>query len=122
MRLSCVMSPLKNDLAALTTEQLLARRALLAGQLGDARQVLAGSLVEQLRRCGKPGCGCARGTGHGPYAYFSPRQVDRGRLRYVPFRLVGVVRRYVARGGEVEAVLAEISAINVELLIRRELG
>jgi len=33
-----------------------------------------------------------------------------------------VVRRYLRRGGEVEGVLAEISAINAELLARRELG
>ena len=32
-----------------------------------------------------------------------------------------VVRRYLQRGAEVEAVLAEISAINAELLARREL-
>jgi hypothetical protein len=39
----------------------------------------------------------------------------------VPAALAGVVRRYLRRGTEVEAVLAEISAINAELLARREL-
>jgi len=38
-----------------------------------------------------------------------------------PAALAGVVRRYLRRGTEVEAVLAEISAINAELLARREL-
>ena len=38
-----------------------------------------------------------------------------------PIALAGVVRRYLRRGAEVEAVLAEISAINAELLARREL-
>jgi hypothetical protein len=33
-----------------------------------------------------------------------------------------VVRRYLRRGGEVEGVLAEISAINAELLARRGLS
>jgi hypothetical protein len=32
-----------------------------------------------------------------------------------------VVRRYLRGGGEAEAVLAQISAINAELLARREL-
>ncbi len=105
----------------MSTEDLLARRRALADEVGDAQRVLAGSLVEQSRRCGKPGCSCAGGAGHGPYSYFSPRQVDRGRLRYVPARLVSVVHRYLERGGEVEVLLAEISAINVELLARREL-
>ena len=42
-------------------------------------------------------------------------------MRYVPANLVAAVRARVAGGGQVEAVLAEISAINVELLARREL-
>jgi hypothetical protein len=109
------------DLGTTSTEDLLARRRALAETIGDLQRVLAGSLVEQHRRCGKPGCACAAGDGHGPYVYFSPRQVERGRLRYVPARLVAVVHRYLDRGGEVEAALAEIAAINVELLARREL-
>ena len=39
----------------------------------------------------------------------------------MPAALAQVVRRYLRRGTEVEAVLAEISAINAELLARREL-
>jgi len=39
----------------------------------------------------------------------------------VPAALEGAVRRYLRRGAEVEAALAEISAINAELLTRREL-
>jgi hypothetical protein len=111
----------KNDLAAMPTGRLLARRRALAARLGEAEQILAGSLVEQTRRCGKPGCRCADGEPHGPYAYFTPRPRGRGRARYVPAPLAGVVRRYLQRGVEIEAVLAEISAINAELLGRREL-
>ncbi len=84
-------------------------------------QVLAGTLAEQARRCGRPGCRCERGELHGPYAYFTPRRAGRGRARYVPAALAGVVRRYLRRGEQAEAVLAEISAINAELLARREL-
>jgi len=39
----------------------------------------------------------------------------------VPSALVDVVRVYLHTGGEVEAAVAEISAINAELLARREL-
>ena len=81
---------------------------------------MAGTLTEQPRRCGRPGCRCGRGQPHGPYAYFTPRP-GRGRARYVPSALAGVVRRYLRRGEQAEAVLAEISAINAELLARREL-
>ena len=111
----------KNDLARMSAEQLRARRRALAARLGDVEHVLAGSLAGQSRRCGRPGCRCADGEPHGPYAYFTPRPAGRGRARYVPAALAGVARRYLQRGEQVEAVLAEISAINAELLARREL-
>jgi uncharacterized protein DUF6788 len=113
----------KTDLAGVSTRQLLSRRRRLAARLGDVQGTLAGSLAEQTRRCGKPGCRCAvpDGQPHGPYVYFTPHEGGRARPRYVPAGLVEVVRRYLRRGGEVEAVLAQISAINTELLARREL-
>ena len=43
------------------------------------------------------------------------------RLLYVPTDLAAVVRRRVERTGRVDGALAEISAINLELLARREL-
>jgi len=111
----------KNDVTVMSVRQLLARRRALAGRVGDVEQMLAGSLVEQTRRCGKAGCRCADGEPHGPYAYFTPRPAGRGRARYVPAALADAVRRCLQRGAEVEAVLAEISAVNAELLARREL-
>ena len=115
------MNAHKNDLQALSARQLLARRRAAAARLGDVEQVLAGTLTEQARRCGRPGCRCERGQPHGPYTYFTPRPAGRGRARYVPSALSGVVRRYLRRGEQVQAVLAEIAAINAELLARREL-
>ena len=66
MALSCVMNTHKNALSSLSTRSLLARWARLVARLGDAEQLLVGSLVEQTRRCGKAGCRCADGELHGP--------------------------------------------------------
>ena len=119
------MSAHKKDLRSLSTRALLARRHAAAGRLDGVEQTLAGSLVQQTRRCGKAGCRCAEGDPHGPYAYFAARvqapAPGGGRLRYVPAALAQVVGSYLRRGEQVEAVLAEISAINAELLARREL-
>ncbi len=115
------MNSHKNDLGSMSVRQLLSRRRAAAARLGDVERVLAGALTEQARRCGRPGCRCAGGEPHGPYAYFTPRPAGRGRARYVPSGLAGVVRRYLRRGEQAEAALAEISAINTELLARREL-
>jgi hypothetical protein len=111
----------KTDLAAMSTRALLARRRRLAARLGDVEQVLVGSLTEQTRRCGRAGCGCAEGDPHGPYTYFIPKPAGRGRLKYVPSGLVAAVRARLARGEQVAEVVAGISAINAELLARREL-
>ena len=111
----------KNDPGAMSTRRLLARRRALAERLGSVEEVLAGTLAEQTRRCGKAACRCADGEPHGPYTYFTARSQGRGRARYVPAGAVEVVRRYLQRGEQVQTVLAEISAINAELLARRVL-
>ena len=112
----------KTDWSSVSTRTLLDRRRRLVARLGEAELLLTGSLVEQTRRCGKAGCRCAEGEPHGPYVYFAPKTAGRGRLRYVPAALLDVVGRCVHTGTEIEAVLAEVSAINTELLGRRELG
>jgi uncharacterized protein DUF6788 len=114
-----VVTAYKSGLLRLSTRELLARRRRLAGLLGDVDHVLLGSMVEQMRRCGKDSCQCSKGDPHGPYAYLAPR---RGRgMRYVPATAVAAVRACLRCGEHVEDVLAEISAINIELLARRAL-
>lgn len=115
------MNTHKLDLSDEPTPALLAQRRRLAARLGDVEGVLVGSLSEQTRRCGRRDCRCAQGKPHGPYAYFTPKPAGRGRARYVPAGLVAAVRARLVRGERVATVVAEISAINAELLARREL-
>src|SRR5262245_53252546 len=113
----------KVDLASRTTRQLRARRRHLARSLPDVEGLISGSVVEQGRRCGKEGCRCARGELHGPYTYVVlPRLEGRTRTVYVPASAAEAVRRGAAVSAQVQEALEEISAINVELLARRELG
>ena len=110
------------DLSELTVRQLRARRRPLAKGLPDLEAVLRGSLVSQERRCGKAGCRCTRGELHGPYVYLSlGRGQARSRLLYVPSSLAETVRARVELTAAAESALAEISAVNLELLRRREL-
>jgi hypothetical protein len=51
-------------------KRLLERRRRLMRGLPPFEEVLRGSVVHRLLRCGKPGCRCARGEGH-PAAYLS---------------------------------------------------
>ncbi len=105
------------DLPGAGTAELRARRAALAARLPQAGGLLPGTLVEQRRRCGKEGCRCTQGELHGPYAYL---QVA-GRLVYVPAGLAQTVARHVEVSALLRDLLEQISAINLELLARREL-
>jgi Family of unknown function (DUF6788) len=108
----------KNSLRRLTVRQLRARRARLARQLPDVEAMLRGALQRQHRQCGKAGCRCTQGELHGPYIYLAVRTGPRSRLLYVPAAVAPAVTRRVATTGRIEAALAEISAINLELFAR----
>jgi hypothetical protein len=113
----------KVELGSLSLRQLRARRRRLVAALPDVGDYLAGSLVEQSRRCGKPGCRCAGGELHGPYVYLSVgKAAGRAPLVYVPAALAPLVGERVALTQSVRALLADISAINLELLARRKLA
>jgi hypothetical protein len=111
------MNEYKNGLRGLSAAELRSRRDRLAAELPLAAQFLAGSLVEQRRKCGKEGCRCARGELHGPYVYLAVA----GRMVYVPAVLADAVRAHLETSGRLQAALEEISAVNLELLARREL-
>jgi hypothetical protein len=110
------------DMAGLSLRQLRERRRRIVGRIPDLAEVIAGSLQEQRRRCGKEGCRCARGELHGPYLYLSLRVGGRTRMFYVPAELAEKVRGAVRTNAAVESALAEISAINLELLKRGHLS
>lgn len=109
------------DLSGLSVRQLRARRRRLARALGDPELLLPGALLRQGRRCGKAGCRCLRGELHGPYPYLAVRSGGRSRLLYLPTALVEPVHRRLESTARLEAALAEIAAINLELLARRKL-
>jgi transposase len=112
-----------SDASGLTVRQLRARRRRLAAGLSDVEALLRGTLVSQGRRCGKESCRCASGDLHGPYTYLSvARAGGRPRMVYVPADLASLVAGQVAAAVRVDAMLAEISAINAELLSRREVS
>jgi hypothetical protein len=109
------------ELRALSDRQLRARRATLARQIPDVATVMWGSLSTQHRRCGREGCRCRSGQPHGPYVYLSVQRRGRSRLLYVPTEVAAEVGRRIRLTAEIEASLAEISAINLELLSRGRL-
>ena len=107
----------------MTVRQLRARRRRLARSLPDVEGLIAGSVVEQGRRCGKEGCRCTTGELHGPYTYVVLGRVGgRTRTVYVPAVAADAVREGAAISARVREALEEISEINIELFNRGALG
>ncbi len=97
------------------------RRQALLRKLPNLEQILKGSLIQRYKRCGRPGCRCAEGPGHGPKYYLSISQTgQRPQMDYVPQEYHDQVQEYLANHHRVREILAEISAINRELLRRRQ--
>jgi hypothetical protein len=113
------------DLSGLGLRQLRERRRRISSQVPDLEIFIAGSLQTQRRRCGKEGVPVRQGGVarlRGPYLYLSLRAGGRTRMLYVPAGLAGEVRQAVTASAEVQAALAGISAISLELLRRGRLS
>ena len=93
----------------------------LLRQLPRLKEILRGSLIERYKRCGKPGCKCADGPGHGPKYYLSVSHPGlRPQMDYVPQEAHPQIAEFVANYHRAREILEAISEINRELLRRRE--
>ena len=110
-----------SELGELSVHRLLARRRRLASGLSDVERTLRGVVLHEGRRCSSEGCRCRRGELHGPYAYLAVYAGGRSRTIYVPAAIAEVVEAHVQLAQRNEALLQEISQINLELLGRRAL-
>ena len=71
--------------------------------------------------CGKPGCKCANGPGHGPKYYVTVSYPKRKpEMDYVPAEFQEKVKEYLENYRKAKEILEELSEINRELLRRRE--
>jgi hypothetical protein len=103
------------------TAVLRRRRQALLHRLPPLQAILRGSLIERYKRCGKPGCKCADGPGHGPKYYLSVSYPGlRPQMDYVPQEYYEQVTEFIANYHRARELLEEICEINRELLQRRE--
>ena len=90
----------------------LERRRRILAKLPPLEEILRGSVVERVLRCGKPGCHCAEGEGHRA-TYLSVTHAG-GRTEQIslPAALVPLARRGVAVYRAWWAAIERLSAIN----------
>ncbi len=98
------------------------RRAAFIRRLQAVKpDFLRGSLIERYKKCGKPGCKCAKGRGHGPKYYLSVSIPGRRpEMIYVPQDYVKQVETYLANFSDIRVLLEGICEINRDLLRQRE--
>jgi Family of unknown function (DUF6788) len=109
------------DLSQLTERQRHALRKRLAAGVHDPALTLRGALHSDLRQCSSEGCRCRQGELHGPYSYLSVYGEGRSRTVYVPQALAEITAEHVEATRRGEALMVEISQVNLELLRRRAL-
>jgi hypothetical protein len=106
----------------ISTNALRKKKQELINELGafDGK-ILRGSIIETYKKCGKPGCKCETGIGHGPKhsmtINFPKRKPEHD---YIPLEYVTQVTEYVSNYHQFKEVIEQICAINREILKRRE--
>jgi hypothetical protein len=108
-------------LSQLSERQLYAMRERLAAGVHDPAVTLRGALHQNMRRCSSVSCRCRSGDLHGPYSYLSVYGQGRSRTLYVPRALAEIASEHVEATRRGEALMVEISKVNLELLRRRVL-
>ena len=100
--------------------QLLLRREAAVEQASQFSLVLRATLRRRYVRCGKPGCHCREGRGHGPFIYLSTSH-GAGRTRQITVgpEACETARLYVQNYHRLWRLLEKISDVNWQLLRER---
>jgi len=81
-------------------------------QTQATRPALAASLVSIHRRCGQPGCHCAKGQGH-PASYLTCKVQGKTKTVYVPQDLLEDVQSWIQEHKRLKTLLQEISQLTL---------
>ncbi len=98
------------------TAHLRRRKKRLLARLGIPADALPGSLVRTYRRCGKPTCHCANSVGH-PLCSLTFMVAGKKRVESIPADWIDTVRPAVDAGRTFKDAVAELFAINAQLLV-----
>lgn len=110
-------------------EGLDARREAILRKLASIGDLRPGSLFERYRKCGKPGCHCARegDPGHGPNWVLTARVNGRAVTRAIPRGAVAETRAQIGEYKRLRALTAELVQVSeglchARLAAEREAG
>jgi hypothetical protein len=95
--------------------QLRRRKYELVRQFSLPEDLVGGCLSQTHRRCGRPNCHCAQGTGHPLWSITFSRQGER-RVERVPREWVEDLERAAQQTHAYLEAIREVMAINLALL------
>jgi hypothetical protein len=103
--------------------RLLKQRSKAAGKAPPLDEVLRGTLRRRYLRCGKAGCHCRKGRGHGPFFYLNVT-LGVGRTRQITIAPGDWARalRYAQNYHRIQEVLEAVSTLNRKLFEDRRLS
>ncbi|MCK6574186.1 hypothetical protein L6V77_24160 [Myxococcota bacterium] len=99
--------------------ELEKRLSEAASEVPDIAEMLRGTVGERYVRCGKPGCHCEEGAGHGPVFFVSSSVGGRTKQVALTPETYEVAKRYVGNYARLREIVDEVSMINQELLQAR---
>jgi hypothetical protein len=85
-------------------------------QVRTDKPVLAASLVQIAKHCGRKGCHCQQGGPKHVGNYLTSKVAGKTRTVYVPLDLLDDVRTWVAEHKRLKALLQEISQLTLALV------
>lgn len=108
--------PKASDNPQQRVRRLLTRQRALVSSLLELRGQLRGSVFTRYGTCGKAGCACRDGQGHGPYFVLSTRSGGAGGFAYLDARQAAEARRRVAGYRRFRSGMRRLKTLNGELL------
>lgn len=84
-------------------------------KLARAGPLLAGSLVQIAKHCGRPGCHCQTGEKHVGW-YLTRSVAGKTQTTYVPQEMLQEVQGWIVEYRRIKQLIAEISELNRALI------
>jgi hypothetical protein len=97
--------------------RLLSRQRELVSTLLALREQMRGSVFTRAAVCGKAGCACAAGKGHGPYYVLSRRGAPRAAFTYLDASSAARARRRVSGYRRFKGGMRRLRTLNRSLLL-----
>lgn len=104
------------SMSTLKIEELLEKRQRLMNEMAATPVIFRGTWVERYMTCTRPNCKCHRGEKHGPRVHLSVAQGGKQKMYYIRQDDQRLVKQGIENNERIQALLHEITAINLELL------